>query len=471
MDQVRERFQNLHEIVMLRGPSSTATSGTTWSAAPRPRPRCGATGWRSTPSPSGRASCATSVGSTAAADSSAAPSRCRWRWRRSAASSGSRRRLRGCCGRRGRVRLRHVSELGVGSGARGDRKAHARRASRCSSSTCAATTPGWNVLRPRGRGRVSRALPHGRYRALQPPRARHRQALPRRLGARARRRHVPAGARLEAGGQAAGPVPAAADHQGHRHRRGCRVWPSSTASTSSTCRTTAAASSITALGAIDVLPEIVAATAGRAEIIVDGSFCRGTDVLKALALGANAVASGGCTATAWPPPGRDGIVRVLELLHDEMERLGLLGRQPARASSSLLCARSAADPAAPRAQCVPVHRRSRRPLLMAAMLETQRVRQEIREGRITGTSRGLAHGSCNAIWRSCRSSMHSTSCSLPAQPALVSGARIIDPGSPEPKKLRRAPTCAPTARATRSTATACAPKTAPTSANYGATTW
>ena len=80
------------------------------------------------------------------------------------------------------------------------------------------------------------------------------------------------------------------------------------------------------LGTIDMLPEIVAATAGRAEIIVDGSFCRGTDVIKALALGANAVAVGRLYGFGLAAGGRDGVLRVLELLHDEMVRcMGLLG--------------------------------------------------------------------------------------------------------------------------------------------------
>jgi len=80
------------------------------------------------------------------------------------------------------------------------------------------------------------------------------------------------------------------------------------------------------LGTIDMLPEIYAAAGGRAEIIVDGSFCRGTDIVKALALGANAVAIGRTYAYGLTAAGRDGVLRVLELLHDEMERcMGLLG--------------------------------------------------------------------------------------------------------------------------------------------------
>ena len=43
---------------------------------------------------------------------------------------------------------------------------------------------------------------------------------------------------------------------------------------------------------VDVLPSIVQAVAGRAEVIVDSGFMRGTDVLKGIALGATAVAVG-----------------------------------------------------------------------------------------------------------------------------------------------------------------------------------
>jgi len=80
------------------------------------------------------------------------------------------------------------------------------------------------------------------------------------------------------------------------------------------------------LGTTDVLPEVVDATGGRAEIIIDGSFCRGTDVVKAIALGATMVCIGRLYAFGMAVAGRDGIYRVLELLHDEMTRdMGLLG--------------------------------------------------------------------------------------------------------------------------------------------------
>jgi len=79
-------------------------------------------------------------------------------------------------------------------------------------------------------------------------------------------------------------------------------------------------------GTMDVLPEIVAAAKGKATIIVDGSICRGTDVLKAIALGADLVCIGRLYAYGMAAAGRDGIIRTLELLQDEIIRdMGLLG--------------------------------------------------------------------------------------------------------------------------------------------------
>jgi len=80
------------------------------------------------------------------------------------------------------------------------------------------------------------------------------------------------------------------------------------------------------LGAIDVLPEIVEAVGGRAKIMIDGSFCRGTDIVKALVLGADLVGLGRMQCYALAAAGQAGIVRMLELLEDEVMRcLGLLG--------------------------------------------------------------------------------------------------------------------------------------------------
>ncbi len=80
------------------------------------------------------------------------------------------------------------------------------------------------------------------------------------------------------------------------------------------------------LGAIDVLPEVVAAVAGRATVVVDGGFSRGTDIVKALALGADMVGIGRVYCYGLVAAGSEGIVRVLELIEAEiMECLGLLG--------------------------------------------------------------------------------------------------------------------------------------------------
>ncbi len=79
-------------------------------------------------------------------------------------------------------------------------------------------------------------------------------------------------------------------------------------------------------GSIEVLPEIVEAVKGRAKIIVDGSINRGTDVLKAVAVGAHAVAIGRMQCFGLAASGTAGVVRTLEILEDEVKRnLGLLG--------------------------------------------------------------------------------------------------------------------------------------------------
>ncbi|MEA2821577.1 MAG: hypothetical protein QOJ86_3581 [Bradyrhizobium sp.] len=79
-------------------------------------------------------------------------------------------------------------------------------------------------------------------------------------------------------------------------------------------------------GAMHVLPEITAAVGGRAKIMVDGSFCRGTDIVKAIAAGADLVGLGRLQCWALAAGGEAGIVRMLELLEDEVQRcMGLLG--------------------------------------------------------------------------------------------------------------------------------------------------
>ncbi len=76
-------------------------------------------------------------------------------------------------------------------------------------------------------------------------------------------------------------------------------------------------------GTIEVLPEVVEAVAGRAAIVLDGGIQRGTDVLKAIALGATAVGIGRLQGYGLAAGGAAGVVRVLEILEDEI--LGAMG--------------------------------------------------------------------------------------------------------------------------------------------------
>lgn len=79
-------------------------------------------------------------------------------------------------------------------------------------------------------------------------------------------------------------------------------------------------------GAMHVLPEIVEAVKGRAKIMVDGGICRGTDIVKAIAAGADLVGIGRLQCWALAAAGEAGVARMLELLEDEVLRcLGLLG--------------------------------------------------------------------------------------------------------------------------------------------------
>lgn len=72
------------------------------------------------------------------------------------------------------------------------------------------------------------------------------------------------------------------------------------------------------LGSLDTLPEIVQAAGGKARIIVDGGVQRGSDILKAVALGADAVALGRLQGWGLAAGGQSGLVRMLEILEDEM---------------------------------------------------------------------------------------------------------------------------------------------------------
>ena len=77
---------------------------------------------------------------------------------------------------------------------------------------------------------------------------------------------------------------------------------------------------------LDVLPEVVAAVGHQIEILMDGGIRRGTDVVKAICLGARAVLIGRAYAYGLSAAGTAGVARALEILRSDVERtLRLLG--------------------------------------------------------------------------------------------------------------------------------------------------
>jgi 4-hydroxymandelate oxidase len=73
-----------------------------------------------------------------------------------------------------------------------------------------------------------------------------------------------------------------------------------------------------AAATITALPEVVNAVAGRIPVLMDGGVRRGTDIVKALALGASAVLVGRPTAWGLAVNGEQGVVDVLEILRTEL---------------------------------------------------------------------------------------------------------------------------------------------------------
>ena len=81
-----------------------------------------------------------------------------------------------------------------------------------------------------------------------------------------------------------------------------------------------------AIAPIDALPAIVAAAGERMTIIVDSGFRRGSDVLKGLALGADAVIIGRATLYGLAAAGEAGATRALDILDAEIRRtMGVMG--------------------------------------------------------------------------------------------------------------------------------------------------
>jgi isopentenyl diphosphate isomerase/L-lactate dehydrogenase-like FMN-dependent dehydrogenase len=73
------------------------------------------------------------------------------------------------------------------------------------------------------------------------------------------------------------------------------------------------------VASMDALPEVVEAVGDRAVVLLDGGIRRGTDVVKALALGAQAVLAGRAPLWGLAVDGAAGVQRVLELLREEIE--------------------------------------------------------------------------------------------------------------------------------------------------------
>lgn len=92
---------------------------------------------------------------------------------------------------------------------------------------------------------------------------------------------------------------------------------------------------------LDALPEVVEAVDGRVEVFVDGGIRRGTDVVKALALGARAVLSGRAPLWGLAARGEQGAGEVLRLLREEIELALLLTGcpSPEAAMPSHVCPR------------------------------------------------------------------------------------------------------------------------------------
>lgn len=84
--------------------------------------------------------------------------------------------------------------------------------------------------------------------------------------------------------------------------------------------------------AIEALPEVVAAVDGRCEVYMDSGIRRGTDVLKALALGARAVLVGRPAIWGLTVGGTDGVIGVLEMLRAELEQAMALAGRPTLAA-------------------------------------------------------------------------------------------------------------------------------------------
>lgn len=94
-------------------------------------------------------------------------------------------------------------------------------------------------------------------------------------------------------------------------------------------------------GTLDILEEVAPVVRGRCPVLVDGGFVRGTDILKALALGATAVGIGKLQGIALAAGGTDALIRTLDILREELTvDMALLGcdRLSALSADHVRCA-------------------------------------------------------------------------------------------------------------------------------------
>jgi L-lactate dehydrogenase (cytochrome) len=81
-----------------------------------------------------------------------------------------------------------------------------------------------------------------------------------------------------------------------------------------------------AAAALRALPEVVAAVNGQAEVLIDGGIRRGSDIVKAICLGARAVLVGRAYAYGLAAAGQAGVARAIEILRADVDRtLRLIG--------------------------------------------------------------------------------------------------------------------------------------------------
>jgi FMN-dependent dehydrogenase len=106
-------------------------------------------------------------------------------------------------------------------------------------------------------------------------------------------------------------------------------------------------------GSLEVLPEIVDAVAGRAKVIGDGSFCRGTDIIKAIAVGADVVGLGRMNVLHWRPGVKPRLSGCLSSSRTKSSGREIARRHHVRGAQSLLPARDRIAHDAGRAERVP----------------------------------------------------------------------------------------------------------------------